>query len=330
MSWTAVTLAYGTSKDFKRCFDKALSVLQGKRKQEFVTQHYEATRSLDLSLEKSFIFIPEKEFHARKAGFKIETVTDEHKTPVSGVVVADPNQRWPKLVVRSSVGTRLADQLLVARDQVRPNQGSEMSAWWEADLLNQQPHGASSTPTLETVQDKVEAYKAQCQQELRRKEEEKLAAVAAAQALHVKEPDEAQVVEQDSESDDGEKKTLLLPSEQVAHGKGKGGKGAKSNRKKPSAEGLLVVTQKTCCQNIARQASCLPRTSASFLPRMQDLCISLKPFHPNICAHVKALGRSQSSGFCSIWHVFLLSDSENVLSGASVIALCANPPPHLR
>ena len=245
MTWTAVTLAYGTSKDFKRCYDKALQVLQSKRKQDFMTQSYEATKCLDVALEKSFLLINEKDFleqHKvcpRKAGFKIDTIMDEHNTPITGVLVNDPGQRHTRLVVRTSIGTQLADKLLLPGDQVRPNQGTEMAAWWEADLLKQHAHGASGSLTEGGILEKVEAYKAQCLEDEQRKEAEKRSALASAEALQSKQPP-GEAMDSESESDHDHTFGIVLPSQQAATAKGKGSKG-KGSRKKDT-EGVLSIS----------------------------------------------------------------------------------------
>ena len=164
MSWTEVTLAYGTSKDFKRAYDKALSVFQGKRKQDFVPQQYESSKSLELCWERSYVFIPEKDFKTeykvdpRQAGFKIDTLSDENNNMVAGVIIKDPNQKCAKLIARSVLGTRLADKLLQSCDAVRPQQGSEMAKWWETDLVKQRPLGITSPMSLDAVVEKVESH----------------------------------------------------------------------------------------------------------------------------------------------------------------------------
>ena len=252
MNWTAVVLAYGASKDFKRCYDKALQVLQGKRKQDFMPQAYEAKKSLDVALEKSYLFISEKDFMEqykvcpKKAGFKVDTIVDEHKTPVTGVLVKDPGQRHPRLVVRASIGTTLADQLLIPSDQVRPNQGIAMSTWWEADLLKEHAHGANASLTEEGILEKIEAYKAQCLEEEQRKEAEKMAVLASAEALQT-EHQAGEAMQSESESEAEQAYGIVLPSQQAAAASAKGkGKGrGKKKKKKNKDEGVLSSSSAT-------------------------------------------------------------------------------------
>ena len=62
MTWSAVVLAYGSSREFKKCYDKALNILQGKRKQGLPLAELRINPNSVTAVPKDLLVYPREEF----------------------------------------------------------------------------------------------------------------------------------------------------------------------------------------------------------------------------------------------------------------------------
>eukprot|EP00971_Amphidinium_carterae_P342763 6482185-Amphidinium_carterae.2 len=267
-TWDAMVLRCKTQQEIAEEVRRARAVYIGATKANFMTQDFQVHAEVGVTVERSFVFIPEEDFPTIfKAKLKdmpslqqhIETHPDELGRPTQGIVIQHPNEPWRVLRMQSAQRSNLTDRYMDGARQIRPQQGAAVQSWYLQDQRAALPKSLMQQ-SLMKLQD-VEA--------LVLADVEKQQTAGSEEAQVEKPPcgpDTAQEQEEEEESEEDDPVPALeahLPSAKQhaekkgkgrGRGKGQGGGKSKSKGKKKS-NATVVEDGEVSCRSRSPAAS---------------------------------------------------------------------------
>ena len=233
-SWESLALKLSTNVAAHKEFALALKVAAGHKPKDFLAQSFATDKALELCTEQAYIIVSEKDFLTKYGiqpafipGLQLDNFETESGT-VRGIAVVDPENPHRRLIVRRRIGTHLNTVMLNGSEQVRPEQGTALAAWYEPDALRTRAASVQKGWTLESLAEACSKALAEKKAAEERAEAEKAAARAGSAMSSVQQAGERHDLEEEHDEEDvAMVAPLQLLSAEEPRRRGRGGRGCK-------------------------------------------------------------------------------------------------------